>query len=51
MIPDLDHNAFAVEVVSTDARIPDDADALIDYSDEVTPHPEVTTGKAGRAVV
>lgn len=36
-----------VEVASTKVRIPDDPNRALEYSDESSSYPEITTGKVG----
>ncbi|KAF2681958.1 Di-copper centre-containing protein [Lentithecium fluviatile CBS 122367] len=40
-------DVFVIEVISTNVRIPKDPAQMLQYSDEVTAHPEVTEGKPG----
>ncbi|KAF2847615.1 Di-copper centre-containing protein [Plenodomus tracheiphilus IPT5] len=41
--------AMKIEVASSRARIPDDPGALVEYGEDLTRYPEITTGKPGGA--
>jgi len=46
-MPDSALSSLSIQVASTDARIPDDPGALVEYADEKTLWPGITSGKAG----
>ena len=42
---DNDLDAFVLDIVSTNVRIPEDASQMLEYDNEVTSHPEVMGSK------